>query len=387
MTHRSIPYGRQTITDEDISAVVQTLKSDFLTQGPKIAEFEKAFASYVGARYAVAVSNATSGLHLAAMALKVSPGDRVLVTPMTFAASANCIRYCGGTVEFCDITPDSFLLDADLLEKKLAAHPKGYYKGVVAVDFAGYPQDLERLRDIADRYGIWVIEDACHAPGGYFTDSHGVEQRCGNSRFADVAVFSFHPVKHIATGEGGMVTTNRRDIYEALLLYRTHGITKDPSVMSGNDGGWYYEMVDLGFNYRLTDFQAALGIQQLKRADASLDRRRAIARRYDQALSSVKGIITPKVPEGIGHAYHLYVIRVCDRKGLYDFLRENGIFAQVHYIPLNLMPYYKELGSKAGDCPVAEELYGQFLSIPMFPALTDEDQDYVISKIIEFQNK
>ena len=231
MISKPIPYGRQCITDGDIQAVIETLKSDYLTQGPKIKEFEAAFAEYVGAKYAVAVNNATSGLHLSATALDVRPGDKVIVTPMTFAASANCIRYCGGEVVFCDIDKDTYLMDIHKLESLLQLSPKGTYKGIVPVDFAGYPLQMETFRRLADEYGLWIIEDACHAPGGYFVDGNGQKQYCGNGSFADVSVFSFHPVKHIATGEGGMVTTNNKELYDRLCLYRTHGITKNPDLL------------------------------------------------------------------------------------------------------------------------------------------------------------
>ena len=387
MIRKPISYGRQHITDEDIQAVVETLKSDYLTQGPKILEFEKAFAGYVGSCYAVAVNNATSGLHLAATALGVQPGDKVIVTPLTFAASANCIRYCGGEVVFCDIDKDTFLMDIRKLKALLEASPKGTYKGIVPVDFAGYPVDLEQFRRLADEYGLWIIEDACHAPGGYFTDSSGNRQFCGNGKLAEISVFSFHPVKHIATGEGGMVTTDSKELYDKLCFYRTHGITKDPALLDENHGGWYYEMQELGFNYRLTDFQAALGVSQLKRADAGLARRQEIARRYDDAFKDIRGIGIPYRSATIYHAFHLYVIQVDDRPGLYDFMRNHGIYAQVHYVPLHTMPYYQALGNKKGDLPVVEEYYEHCLSLPMYPTLTDEEQEYVIDKIIEFVKK
>ena len=383
MIEKPIPYGRQHITAEDIEAVISTLQSDYLTQGPKIKEFEEAFASYVGARYAVAVNNATAGLHLAAQSFGVKPGDKVIVTPMTFAASANCIRYCGGEVVFCDVDQDTYLMDIEKLKALLAASPKGTYKGIVPVDFAGYPVDLEAFRAVADEYGLWILEDACHAPGGYFIDSKGKKQYCGNG-LAEASVFSFHPVKHIATGEGGMVTTNRKDVYDSLCLYRTHGITKDPGCLEENHGGWYYEMQELGFNYRITDFQAALGISQLRRADAGLDRRQQIARTYNEAFAPISGIRTPYVAENIYHAYHLYIIQVADRLGLYNYLHENKIYAQVHYVPLHLMPYYRQLGNKKGDLPVVEAYYEHCLSLPMYPTLTDEEQQYVIEKVIEF---
>ena len=384
MIRKPIPYGHQHITEEDIQAVVETLKSDYLTQGPKIVEFEQAFAEYVGVKYAVAVNNATAGLHLAADALGVKPGDKVIVTPMTFAASANCIRYCGGEVVFCDIEPQTYLMDFRKLRELLASYPKETFKGIVPVDFAGYPHRMEEFRQLADEYGLWIIEDACHAPGGYFIDSKGERQRCGNGKFADAAVFSFHPVKHITTGEGGMVTTNDKALYERLCLLRTHGITRNPERLHENHGGWYYEMQELGYNYRMTDFQAALGISQLKRADEGLCRRQEIAARYNEAFLNIKEIKTPFTAPDVSHAYHLYIIQVPDRLGLYNYLRENGIYAQVHYVPLHLMPYYQQFGNRKGDLPVVEEYYKHCLSLPMFPTLTGEEQEYVIEKVIEY---
>ena len=384
MIDKVIPYGRQYITDEDIQVVVETLRSDYLTQGPKITEFEYAFAKYVGVKYAVAVNNATAGLHLAACALGIKPGDKVIVTPMTFAASANCVRYCGGEVVFCDIDKDTYLMDVVKLRQLLVENPKGTFKGIIPVDFAGYPQNLEELKEIADEYGLWILEDACHAPGGYFVDRSGERQYCGNGRFANAGVFSFHPVKHIATGEGGMVTTNDKELYKKLCLYRTHGITKDVALLHENHGGWYYEMQELGFNYRMTDFQAALGVSQLSRANTGLSRRQEIANRYDEAFQDVQGIKIPCRAGNVYHAFHLYVIQVEDRLGLYNYLRANKILAQVHYVPVHLQPYYRELGNKSGDCPVAEEYYKHCLSLPMYPTLTDEEQQYVIDSVLAF---
>ena len=384
---KAIPYGHQHITDEDIQAVIETLKSDYLTQGPKIIEFEQAFARYVGAKYAGAVSNATAGLHLAATALQVRSGDKVIVTPITFAASANCIRYCNGMVVFCDIDPDTYLMDIKKLRRLLETNPPSTFKGIVPVDFAGYPHQMEEFRQLADEYGLWILEDACHAPGGYFIDSNGEKQFCGNGKFADVTVFSFHPVKHIATGEGGMVTTNDKELFDRLSLLRTHGITKNPACLHENHGGWYYEMQELGYNYRLTDFQAALGLSQLKRADEGLKRRQKIAVRYNEAFKRIADIQTPYASPDVFHAYHLYIIQVPDRLDLYNYLHENGIYAQVHYIPLHLMPYYREQGNKPGDLPVAEKYYSRCLSLPMFPTLTDEEQEYVIKKIEYYFNK
>jgi UDP-4-amino-4,6-dideoxy-N-acetyl-beta-L-altrosamine transaminase len=388
---KPIPYGRQHITQADIDAVIETLQSDLLTQGPKVEEFEKKFAAYIGSTYAVAVSNGTAALHLCALALGVNTDSRVITTPITFAASANCIRYCGGTVDFADINPQTALLDIQRVRKLIESKPKGYYSGIIPVDFAGYPVDMEAYRTLADEFGLWVIEDACHAPGGYFTDSKGNRQNCGNGQYADLAIFSFHPVKHIATGEGGMITTKRKDLYEKLLLLRTHGITKNPALLHENHGGWYYEMQTLGYNYRIPDMLTALGISQLSRADKGIARRRAIAASYDEAFRN-KGnikVLNPAVynssaGEKISHAYHLYVILVKDRKGLYDYLRAQHIFAQVHYIPVHTMPDYKSLGWKKGNFPLAEAYYEQCISLPMFPSLTDEEQAYVIKKVLSF---
>lgn len=379
----SIPYGRQCITDEDIQAVIETLRSDYLTQGPKIAEFENAFANYVGSQYAVAVNNATAGLHLCTSILGVKPGNKIIVTPLTFAASANCVRYCGGEVVFCDIDKDTFLMDINKLRNILQASSKGTYQGIIPVDFAGYPIQSVEFRELADEYGLWIIEDACHAPGAYYIDNDGNRQFCGNG-IADFTVFSFHPVKHIATGEGGMVTTNDKKLYDQLCLYRTHGITKNALCLNANHGGWYYEMQELGYNYRITDFQAALGISQLARADVGLTRRQEIARKYNQCFADISGIITPYVSETVFHAYHLYVIQIDNRLELYNYLHENGIFAQVHYVPLHLMPYYRNLENKQEDMSMVEEYYKHCLSLPMYPTLTDEEQIYVINKVIEF---
>jgi UDP-4-amino-4,6-dideoxy-N-acetyl-beta-L-altrosamine transaminase len=375
-----IPYGKQYISKEDLAAVNETLLSDFLTQGPKIAEFEKEFAKYIGVKYAVAVNNGTSALHLAAIAEGVDENSNVITTPITFAASANCIRYCGGNVFFADIDKDSYLIDLNKTEDLIRSKPAGFFSGIIPVDFAGRAVNLEDCKTIADKYGLWILEDACHAPGGYFIDKKGKKQLCGNGNYAGSAIYSFHPVKHIACGEGGMITTNDDEIYKKLILYRTHGITKDPSLLEENHGGWYYEMQELGYNYRLTDFQAALGLSQLNRADQGLERRRAIAKNYADAFCGVEGIIGQSgVVEG--HAYHLYIIEVEDRLGLYNHLRTKNIFTQVHYIPVHTLPYYQRLGWKNGDFPVAEDYYAHCLSLPMFPTLTDEEQDYVISTI------
>lgn len=389
---KAIPYGKQSITDEDIQAVIEALKSDYLTQGPKILEFESAFAEYIGSKYAVAVANGTAALHLNALALGVKPGDKVITTPITFAASANCVRYCGGEVVFADIHPDTYLLDIHAVRKLLESSPKGTYQGIIPVDFAGRAVDLEAFRSLADEFGCWIIEDSCHSPGGYFFDNKGNKQHCGNGNFADLAIFSFHPVKHIASGEGGMITTNDEELYQKLLVLRTHGIVKSNDLYANTikfAGGidcyplWYMEMQDLGYNYRISDFQAALGLSQLKRADDGLQRRREIASKYQEAFKG-KDFVMRQSGVVEGHAYHLYVLEVENRLGLYNYLREHQIFAQIHYIPTHLMPYYKQFGWKEGDMPHAEKYYEHCISLPMYPTLTKKEQDFVIKKIKEF---
>lgn len=396
MKEKVIPYGRQNITQEDIDAVISVLQSDYLTQGPNIIEFEKAFAAYVGSKFSVAVSNGTAALHLCTLAMDVKEGDKVITTPITFAASANCVRYCGGEVVFSDIDSDTYLLDIEKVKELLENSPKGTYKGLIPVDFAGRAVDLEAYRKLADQHGLWIIEDACHAPGGYFVDSNSVTQNCGNSNFADLSIFSFHPVKHIACGEGGMITTNDEVLYKKLLNLRSHGISKNESdyinsvdFANGTANknniypAWYMEMQNLGFNYRLTDFQAALGISQLQRASEGIERRREIAYFYNKAFIEKPFI---KGQSGIvdGHAYHLYVLEVQDRLGLYNFLRENKIFAQIHYIPCHLMPYYKQFGWKKNDMPIAENYYKNCISLPIYPTLTYKDQKIVIDKVKQY---
>lgn len=389
MEQRIIPYGRQNITQEDIDAVIETLQSDFLTQGPKILEFEKAFATYIGSKYAVAVANGTAALHLCTLALEVKKGQKVITTPITFAASANCVRYCDGEVVFADIDPKTYLIDYDSVKKILEASPKGTYQGIIPVDFAGRAVDLEKFRQLANEYNLWIIEDSCHSPGGFFKDSYGQIQNCGNGTFAELAIFSFHPVKHIASGEGGMITTNDEVLYKKLLKLRTHGIVKSDELyvnsidFAGGDTQyplWYMEMQELGFNYRLTDFQAALGLSQLQRADHGIRRRRAIASNYFEAFKN-KSFIKGQSGAIEGHAYHLYVLEVEDRLGLYNYLRTKNIFAQIHYIPLHLMPYYSQLGWAAGDRPQAENYYKHCISLPMYPTLTQEEQQFVIDQI------
>lgn len=395
--NQSIPYGKQYISQEDIEAVITTLQAEYLTQGPKIAEFEEAFAKYIGVKYAVALANGTAALHLCAMALNVEAGQKVITTPITFAASANCVKYCGGEVVFADINPETYLIDIQSVKKLLESAPKGTYSGIIPVDFAGRAVNLEEFRKLADEYNLWIIEDACHAPGGFFKSSNNENANCGSGQFADLAIFSFHPVKHIASGEGGMITTNDKALYEKLLMLRTHGITRNADLFindaqwaSGNTTekvekfpGWYMEMQELGYNYRLTDFQAALGITQLERADKGLEKRRAIAAKYANAFAGKPWLLGQS--ESIeGHAYHLYIVEVENRLGLYNYLRTKNIFAQIHYIPTHLMPYYQQQGYKKGDFPNAEKYYSQCLSLPMYPTLTSEEQDFVIKSVCDF---
>lgn len=395
---KPIPYGRQTISQEDIDAVSTSLQSDYLTQGPTISAFESAFSAYIGSQYAVAVSNGTAALHLSVLALGLKPGQKVLTSSLTFVASANCVQYAGAEVDFVDIDPKSYLISLELLEAKLASVPKGTYAGIIPVDFAGLAVDLEKLKEIAVKYNCWILEDSCHSPGGYFIDSKGEKQNCGNGNYADLAIFSFHPVKHIATGEGGMICTNNKALYEKLMSLRSHGISRDETKFKnsiqeagGNPGdlnypAWYMEMQDLGYNYRLTDLQAALGLSQLKSAAKRLDKRKQIAETYYEAFKN-EDFVCNLSPANPAHAYHLYVIQVSKRLELYNFLRSKNIFAQIHYFPCHLMPYYQEKGWKVGMLKNVEEYYKGCISLPMFPGLEEAEQQYVISSIKEFYQK
>ena len=379
---KKIPYGRQNIDQNDIDAVVSTLKSDYLTQGPKVREFESKFAEYVGADYALAINNATSGLHLSVLALNLKKRDRVITTPITFAASANCIRYAGAEVWFADIDPNTYLLDINSVKELIESKLKGFFKGIIPVDFAGLPVNMEEFRVLADTHNLWIIEDACHAPGGYFIDSQSEKNFCGNGNYADIGVFSFHPVKHIACGEGGMLTTNSNELYEKLMLLRTHGITKEN--MQENHGNWYYEMIELGFNYRLTDFQSALGITQLVKNNKGVERRNEISAAYKKAFEGK--IKFQDLPIGAYNAHHLFIIEVEHRKELYDFLHSKGILVQIHYVPVHTMPYYKNIGYAEADLKHAENYYSRCISLPMYPSLSDEEQDFVIEQINQFFN-
>ena len=373
-----IPYGRQTIDEDDIKAVADVLRSDWLTTGPKVPKFEETFAQYVGAKHAVAVSSGTAALHAAMYAIRIGPDDEVIVPPITFAASANCVVYQGGTPVFSDVEPDALLLDPEQVESKITSNTKA----IIAVDYAGHPCDYDALRKIADKNNLILVADACHALGAEYKG-----QKAGS--LADLSIFSFHPVKHITTGEGGMITTDNADYAHRMRIFRNHGITTDHHQRE-KQGSWFYEMMDLGYNYRMTDFQCALGISQLQKLPGLLERRRTIAKQYDEAFTSLPEITPLTVHQNVLHAYHLYVIRIdsnvlgIDRTTLFTNLREKGIGVNVHYIPVHLHPFYRDkFNTGSGLCPVAEETYRQLLSLPMFPAMTDND----VSDVVETFNK
>lgn len=371
MPKKYIPYGRQWIDDDDIKAVIEVLKSDYLTTGPKIEEFEEKFAAYVGAKYAVAVSNGTAALHAACFAAGIGPGDEVITTPLTFAASANCVLYQGGKPVFADIDPETYNISVEEIKKKITNKTAA----VIPVHFTGQPCDMEEIYEIARENNLIVIEDAAHALGATYKG-----EKIGNCRFSDMTVFSFHPVKHITTGEGGMITTNDKELYEKLKLFRTHGITKEPDrYIRKTDESWYHEQQFLGYNYRMTDIQAALGISQLKKSDEFLKRRREIARIYNQKLAEIEWIKLPYQETDRESSWHLYVIQVDEeklgksRKDVFNHLRSKGIGVQVHYIPVYWHPYYQELGYEIGLCPEAESVYKKIISLPIFPGMTKEE--------------
>lgn len=371
-----LPYGRQSIEEADIQAVVDVLRSDWLTTGPKIAEFEEAFAAYVGARFAVGFSSGTAALHGAAFAAGIGVGDEVVTTPLTFAATANCVLYQGGIPVFADASPDTLNLDPD----RLAAVITSRTKAIIPVDYAGHPADLDSILALANQNGLIVIEDACHALGAQY-DGRKV------GAIADMTVFSFHPVKHLTTGEGGMVTTNDPKFAETLRAFRNHGITTEARDRQ-NAGQWHYEMVLLGYNYRLSDISCALGLSQLRRLDSNLERRRRIAARYSSAMRNLPGIILPAVRQHVLPAWHLYPIRVDERvlgvsrDEILRGLRAENIGVNVHYIPVHLHPYYKErFGYRGGEFPVAEAAYETLITLPMFHGMTDRDVEDVIRAI------
>ena len=376
-----LPYGHQWLSEEDISEVTDVLRSDWLTTGPKVADFEKAFAEFVGAKHAVAVSSGTAALHAAAYAVGISPGDEVIVPTMTFAASANCVAYQGGAPAFVDVESDTLLIDPEKAETGIT----GRTKAIIAVDYAGHPCDYDALRAVAERHDLHLVADACHAIGGSYKGR-------AVGTLADLSTFSFHPVKHITTGEGGMVTTDDPDSAERMRVFRNHGITTDHRQRE-QEGSWYYEMVDLGHNYRLTDIQCTLGMAQLRRLPEWIVRRKEIARMYSTAFAEIAGIAPLGVRDDVSHAYHLYVVRFdlnqlpVDRARIFAALRAEGIGANVHYIPVHLHPFYRErFGTAPGLCPVAENAYEEIVSLPIFPRMTDDDVADVIraaSKVVE----
>ncbi len=379
-----LPYGRQWITEADIQAVTEVLRSDWLTQGPAIERFERKVAEYCGAKHALALSSATAALHIGALALDLGPGDRLWTSPNTFVASANCARYCGAEVDFVDIDPRTYNLSVEKLTTKLeqAAKEGKLPKIVVPVDFSGQSCELDKIQALAKKYGFTIMQDASHAIGAKY---QGLPT--GDGRFSDLTVFSFHPVKIITTGEGGMIMTNRSDLYEKLLRLRTHGITREAKLLTQpSHGPWYYEQLELGYNYRITDIQAALGASQMERLEEFVTRRRVLAARYNAMLLKLPLTLPYQHPD-TNSSWHLYVIRLqLDRiskthRQVFEELRANGIGVQLHYIPVHTQPYYQGLGFKAGDFPVAEKYYGEAISLPMFAAMTDEDQDRVVETL------
>jgi len=378
-------YGKQTIEKDDIDAVTEVLKSDWLTQGPKIPEFEEKLSKKFNAKFVSAVANGTAGLHLIGMALGWKENDIIITSPITFLASANCILYSGATPDFVDINPVTYTLDLQKLEEKILIYKenKKAVKAVIAVDYAGLPCDWKKLRELADKYEFQLVNDNCHALGAEYENDP-----CYAVKFADVVNLSFHPVKHLTTGEGGAVLTNDEKVDEKIKILRTHGITKDSKYLEKNDGPWYYEMHQLGFNYRITDFQCALGLSQLKKLDKFIKSRKKIAKYYDKEFSNDHRFVIPKVDENLKHAYHLYPLQIkfdklkIIKKHLFQKMHENNICLQVHYIPVHTQPYYKNnFGFKDGDFPIAEEFYKNEVSIPIYPLLENDDLEYIVSTI------
>lgn len=372
-----LPYGQQWIDDKDIKAVIEVLKTDWITQGPKIKEFEEIVSKYCNARYAVALSSGTAALHAAAYAADIKNGDEVITTPMTFAASANCILYQDGIVKFADIKKDTYNIDPREIQKQISDKTKV----IIPVDYTGQPCDIDEINEIAKDNNFVVIEDASHAIGSEYRG-----KKVGG--LSDISILSFHAVKHITTGEGGMVLTNNQEFYEKLLLFRTHGITKNPKKMYKNQGGWYYEMQTLGYNYRITDFQCALGISQFKKLESFIKRRREIVDKYNKAFKDINEIIIPFEKPDVKSAYHLYMIQLkleklnADRKKIFDALRTENIGVHVHYIPVHLQPYYmKNFGFKRGDFPIVEDYYKRNLTLPLFPKMSNNDVEDVINSV------
>lgn len=380
-----LTYGRQNIDEEDIESVVNVLKGDYLTTGPSVSAFEKKVAEYVGVKYAVAVSNGTAALHMACYAAGIKEGDEVIVSPITFAASANCVLYCGGIPVFVDIDPETYNIDSKEIEKKITNKTKA----IIPVDFTGQSVDIDEIRKIADKHNLIIIEDSAHALGSEYKG-----KRVGTK--AHMTEFSFHPVKPITSGEGGMIVTDDEELYKKMILFRSHGITKDKNLLSHNDGPWYYEQIDLGYNYRITDIQCALGISQMNKIDKFINRRRNIVKKYNEAFKDIDEIITPYEADYSNSGWHLYVIKLClekltgTKKEIFEALQAENIGVNVHYIPVYLHPYYKELGYEKGLCKNAEELYERMITIPLFPKMTCEDvQDVIdgVKKVINHYRK
>lgn len=376
-----IPYGRQAIDKEDIKAVVEVLKSDWVTTGPKVAEFEAALCKYTGAKYAVAVSSGTAALHLACLAAEIKQGDEVITSPITFVASANCVLYCKGKPIFADIQEDTANIDPLEIRKKINKRTRA----IIPVHFAGHPCDMDEVSSLAKKHGLTVIEDAAHALGAEYKGS-----RIGSCRYSDMAVFSFHPVKSITTGEGGAVLTNRKDLYQKLVMLRNHGIIRKRHLKYVSDGPWHYEMLSLGFNYRITDIQCALGLSQLKKLQAFITQRRRIASVYAKRLSELEGLIIPEEKAYVCSSWHLYPLRLTEfgrRRRVFEGLKKLGIGVQVHYIPVYRQPYYQRIGYKKGFCPKAEEFYRGEISIPIYPSMKNNEINLVINKICRILSK
>lgn len=376
-----LAYGKQKIDEDDINSVVKVLKGDYLTTGPIVSEFENSVAKYVGTKYAVAVSNGTAALHMACYAAGISEGDEVLVPAITFAASSNCVLYCGGKPVFIDIDPKSYNIDINKIKEKITNKTKA----IIPVDFAGQSVDMDSILKIAEEYNLIVIEDAAHALGSEYKN-----EKVGSK--AHMTEFSFHPVKPITTGEGGVVVTNSKELYEKMILFRSHGITRNSELMTENQGPWYYEQIDLGYNYRLTDIQSALGLSQIKKLDDFILKRREIVNKYNEAFKELEEIVTPFENEYSKSGYHIYVLLLnldklkCGRKEIFEALQAENIGVNVHYLPVYLHPYYKKLGYKKGECPVAEDIYNRMITIPLFPSMSDKDIKDVIEAVKKVLN-
>ena len=379
-----IYYGKQSISEEDVKAVEAVLRSDFLTQGPAIESFERKVADYCGAKYAVAVCNATAALHIACLSAGLGEADCLWTSPITFVASANCGRYCGADVDFVDIDEKTYNMSVTALEEKLCRARKANKlpKVVIPVHLAGQSCDMVRIKELSEEYGFTIIEDASHAVGADY-----LETKVGSCAFSDMTVFSFHPVKIVTTGEGGMVLTNNRDLYENLKIYRSHGITRDPARMTyASDGPWYYQQLTLGYNYRMTDIQAALGASQMTRLDTFVARRRELAARYDELLRGLP-LVTPHVMEGANPSWHIYVVRAAfsqigkTKQQIFEEMREHGIVLNLHYIPVHRQPYYEKLGFRQGDFPQSEKYYEEAFTLPLYYDLTNDEQDQIVEAL------